>query len=379
MGLVFSCLLFTSQAHADGGAPNLAYVAGAQNGVGVVDIAQQKVTARFSTAEAPSVVLLSPDGSLLYVTQPAHSSVIALAARTGQMICQASFPGHPALLALNFDGTVLYVAGMDETTIMVLDAKTCLPQRSFQAPEPIFWLAVTVSSTGSALNTQIWTAGTTSVDVLDDQGGVVASISVPGGARFITLPGGLTAYVATRQGSILAIDMLTYHVFATLLRGGLFGSMDYNAVTGEIYVPDQNKNQIDVLAPVLSGSGLTTQEPAQVLSVGSSPQSIAITNDGQLGLVALSGGAVDLLDLPERSIAKIIPVGGSPHFIITGSYPPPNVPVPQIPQVSSPTILLIGLCVVLLFAGAVLAVSWLRRRSYKSSLPFLRPAKPLLP
>ena len=150
LGLALLSISPLMQVHADGGAPNLAYVAGASQGVGIIDVAQQKVTGRLAVAGDPYTILLSPDGRLLYVTQPTLGKVTALATKTKQAICSAPFPGHPSLLALSIDGSVLYVAGMNETTIIALDSQTCVLRNSFQTTEPISWLAVTGVSTSNA-------------------------------------------------------------------------------------------------------------------------------------------------------------------------------------------------------------------------------------
>jgi len=364
-------MLLPLQAHADGGAPNLAYVSGASQGIGIIDVGQQKVTQRFAITGDAYTILLSPDGRLLYVTEPARGRVAALAAKTGQMVCNATFPGHPSLLALSIDGTVLYAAGANEATIIAIDARTCTLQHTFQAPEPISWLATAGITTGNALHTQLWVAGMTAVSILDEQGQVLDSIPIEGGARFLSLPGALTAYVSTRQGSIVAVDMLTHQVFASLLQGGMFGPMDYNAITGDIYVVDQQHNQVDVLSPVLNGSGLTPQEPERVIHLNGSPRAIAITNDGQLGFVALSGGKVVMLDIPGRRIIKTIPVGGEPHFIITGPYPPAGVPAPQYAATSSLNITFLVSTIVLAM-GALAGTCWLiwkqrKRGSHRQS------------
>jgi DNA-binding beta-propeller fold protein YncE len=357
-------MLLPLQVHADGGAPNLAYVAGAAQGVGIIDVAQQKLATTFTIAGNPSIILLSPSGRLLYVTEPAPGRVAVLAAKTGQTICNAPFPGHPSLLALSVDGTVLYIAGTNETTIIAIDAQTCALQHTFRTSEPVSWLAATGITTGDTLHTQLWVAEMSAVSVLDEQGQALATIPVAGGPQFLCLPGSLTAYVATRQGSVMAIDMLNHQVFATLLTGGNFGPMDYNAITGDIYVPDQQRNQVDVLSPVLAGSGLTAREPEQVIHLNSSPRSIAITNDGQLGFVALSGGQVAMLDVPGRSLVTTISVGGTPHFIITGPYPPPDVPIPQGTATPPPNLTLLGVIVVLLIGAFFTGCWFLWRNKY---------------
>ena len=369
--LALPAIFFPLQAHADGGAPNLAYVAGTPQGVSVIDVAQQKVNGGFAASGGSSTILLSPDGSLLYVTQPASGQVTALAAKTGQMICTFTFPGHPALLAMNIDRTVLYAAGVHETTIVALDAQTCALQRSFQTTQPITWLATAGITTGTALSTQLWVAGTTAVSILDEQGQVLDSIPIAGGPRFLCLPNELTAYIATGQGSVVAVDMVTHQVFATLLTGGTFGSMDYDAVTGDIYVPDAQHDQVDVLSPVLSGSPLMPQEPQRILRVSGSPRAIAITNDGQFGFVALREGRVDMLDIPGRRIVKTLLVGGEPSFIITGPYPPSDVPTPKLPAAAQPNIPLLALAAALLLA-VLLGACWFiwRYRKSRGSLKF---------
>ncbi|HEY0754565.1 MAG TPA: hypothetical protein VGD98_11420 [Ktedonobacteraceae bacterium] len=348
-------------AYADGGAPNLAYIAGAQQGVGVIDIAQQHIARSFAVAGSPNMLLLSPDGSILYITRPGVGSIVALATKTGQVICNADFPGHPALLALSVDSTALYVAGLDETTLLVLNAQTCTQERSFQVPEPVHWLAATLANVAgdNTPSTQLWLAGPNAVSILDDQGQLQDSIAVAGDPQFLSLPGTLTAYVATRQGSVIALDMVTHRTIGTLLSGGAFGSMDYDAVTGDIYVPDQRLRQVDVLTPVLAGMASLPREPSYTWPMPASPQAVAVTNDGQLGFVALASGQVAMLDIPGQKLINTIAVGGSPRFIIAGVYPPPNVPPSVVQAPFSPVVLFVGfLIVVLMLLGIASGIFW---------------------
>ena len=72
--------LWVPPAYADGGAPQLAYVAGTAQGVSVIDIAQRRVTSTIAITGNPRTVLLSPDGQDLYVAQPEPGRVSVLAA-----------------------------------------------------------------------------------------------------------------------------------------------------------------------------------------------------------------------------------------------------------------------------------------------------------
>jgi DNA-binding beta-propeller fold protein YncE len=104
--------------------------------------------------------------------------------------------------------------------------------------------------------------------------------------------------------------------------------MDYDEMTGEVYVPDEQHKRLDVLAPVNAGS-TPPHQPNRTIDLGVQPRSVAITSDGQLGFVALAGGNVAMLDIPARQVINTIYVGGNPYFIITGMYPPAVGTTPQ--------------------------------------------------
>lgn len=361
--------VFSPAVYADGGAPQLAYVSGSAQGVGVIDIAQRRLTDTMAVTGDPHTILLSLDGHALYVTQPAIGKVAALSSKTGKMLCTASLPGQPSLLALSLDATTLYAAGQGDTRVRALDPTTCAIQRTFETHEPVHGLAVTASTAVNATPAtpnQIWITGNSSLTVFEATGHLLGTIPIPGGPQYICIPGGFTAYVTTSQGSIVAVDLNTRRIIRTLFSGGQFGPLDYDATTGEVYLPDRRHNQLDVLTPITANTTTVPREPARSIRLSGSPQSVAITNDGQLGFVALSNGQVLMLDIPARSIVTSITVGGTPQFIITGLYPPANSPalVPQQALSSSTTQVSSSLLIISLALLGVLLLGsfWLLRR-----------------
>jgi DNA-binding beta-propeller fold protein YncE len=382
--LLFLSLLFlsllSSPAHADGGAPQLAYVAGAAQGISVIDIAQRRVTRTMTVEGNPHTILLSPDGYRLYITQPALGQVAVIEARTGKMLCTARLPGQPSLLALSLDTTVLYVGGPGDTSVRALDPTTCAVQRIFETHAPVYGLAVAASTAANAIPStpnQLWITGTSSLMVFEVNGHLLGSVPVAGGPQDICIPGSFTAYVTTRQGTAVAVNLNTRQVMQTLLRRGQFGPMDYDASTGEIYVPDRQHNQLDVLAPVMADSS-SSPEPVRVFHLNSAPQSVAITSDGQLGFVALSNGRALMLDIPGRSVVTSMAVGGNPHFIITGLYPPASSPAspPQQTTTSRPSVNLVDrfplIALAVLMGVLLLVVLWLLWRYYQKRLAHQR-------
>jgi len=376
--------LFPSPAYADGGAPQLAYVAGSAQGISIIDIAQGSVTGTIAVDGNPRTILLSPDGHALYVTQPTLGRVAVIAAKTGKTLCKASLPGQPSLLALSLDSTVLYAAGQGDTNVRALDPATCTIQRTFETHEPVYGLAVAASTAADATPStpnQLWITGSTALTVFEVNGHLLGSVPVAGGPENICIPGGFTAYVTTRDGTIVAVDLSTRKVVQTPLSGGQFGPMDYDANTSEVYVPDRQHNLLDVLAPITAGTTVTPREPARILRISGSPQSVAITSDGQLGFVALSNGQVLMLDILGRSIIISIAVGGTPHFIITGLYPPVYSPTSSPQQTATqssaamPTSSLLLIISMVLAGVLLLGTLWLSWRYYQKRLAGQRSAR----
>ncbi len=325
-------ILATPVAHADGGAPNLAYVAGTNSGVSVVDVAQQKVTRTISTSGKPDTILLSNDARFLYITEPDQNRVAVLGAKDGNTICTANVPGRPTLMALDLSANnyTLFAAGNGASTVSAIDPTNCTIKHTYSVNGSVYGLAV--AQVGSGINgsngSQLWVADTTSLTYFDDaKQQKLGSLTIPGGPGFISIPPGETVYATTRNGGVIAVDLNDQHI-VPLVTGGSYGAMDYDAITGEVYVPDRTQNQLVVLTPINPGSPIP-HEPSHVVKLDGAPQSVAITSDGQLGFAALANGNIAMVDVPGRQTLQTIRVGGNPTFVITGIYPPALGTTPQ--------------------------------------------------
>ena len=324
-------LYFVPHTYADGGAPNLAYVSGTSPGVSVIDVGQAKVTKTISVAGDPHTILLSQDGGFLYVSQPAVGQVSVIRADTGRIFCTAHLPGKPSLLAIDPDMNSLYAAGLGSAQVTAIDPTNCKILHTFGVNGPVYGLAVALTA-GSSINgstsNQLWVASTDGLMIFDDQTQqTLGAVPLPDGPQYLSIPPGETVYVTTRQGSVDAISLKTRKV-RKILNGGIFGSMDYDALTGEVYVPDEQHTVLDVLSPVDTSSTALPKEPERVIHMDDTPESVAITNDGLLGFIALRGGKIAMFDLIAHRLVYTVVVGGTPHFIITGLYPPPVLETP---------------------------------------------------
>src|SRR5437660_2075753 len=124
LAFILFCLPFSPKASADGGAPNLAYVAGTPPGVSVIDVGQAKVTKTIAVAGDPHMILLSPDGQFLYAAQASLGQVAVINAKTGQTVGAGHLQGHPTVMALSLDATDLYEAAEVGANVSALDRAT---------------------------------------------------------------------------------------------------------------------------------------------------------------------------------------------------------------------------------------------------------------
>jgi hypothetical protein len=336
---------------ADGGAPNLAYVTGTARGIGVIDIFKQQETSTLNVTGDPDMILLSVDGRMLYVTEPALKQVAIIATATKTTLCTAAYPGHPTLLTLDPGTNMLYTAGTDATDVEAIDPMTCAVRITMKTNAPVTGLAVAIVGRGiqGGNGNQLWVANSQGLTIFDSAGKQLAQVPMQDQPHYLCIPPGPIAYVTTGQGTIDAVTLQSRQVLPHLLTGGSFGPMDYDAVTGDVYVPDRQNHRIDVLSPIASATAAPPREPLRVISLSDAPQAIAITSDGQLGFIAVQDGTVVMVDIPGRSVVNTFHIGGQPQFIVTGLYPSL---LSLTPQQSS----LLGILDNLLHYGAALVV-----------------------
>jgi YVTN family beta-propeller protein len=339
---LFVLLRRSPDVRADGGAPNLAYVAGSGTAAGdlaIIDISQRRVVGSVAVGQHPAGVVLSTDGRYAYVTESRGNALAIVDANARQVTATIPVGPGPTSLALDLAQTpnLLYIANSGGSSVSVVDPAAQQVRATIPVGLHPSGIAVALSGTGIAetelddAEVYVANSGSDTVSVISTKRRrVIATIPAPGGPLGITIPqtGGV-AYVSTRAGTVLALSLATHQLAGVVLRTGAgpLGTMDYDAVTGQIYVPDPSANAVEVLAPVATTTNGTLTalptEPVRVLHIAGAPVAVAITFEGSYGFVAQrTSGAVTLLDAATHQIQATISVGGAPQAIVTGPYPP---------------------------------------------------------
>lgn len=364
-------------AQADGGAPNLAYVAGAGphgDELAIIDVANRKVTGHVSLTSNPSAVLLSFDGRSAYVAERDAGRLAVVDASTKQVSATIALGGAPQALALSSLNGVptLFVTlrGANQVAFVQPGSRSVVahvPVGNDPAGEALAAPANGIQ-TSDINDEELYVANTASdtVSVISIvQRKVIATIPAPGGPLGVVVPNTSNmAYVSTQAGTLLALSIPQHKLLGTVLRlpaGHVAGQMDYNAATGEVYVPDPAGNAVLVVVPASSyGDHLQVpDEPERTLALDGAPTAVAITFDGAYVFVAeRDRGDVVMLDAARHEILSTMAVGGAPVAIVTGAYPPA---VSQ--QTSSNTGFMVLVVVVLVLAMVYAVFVTLRLRA----------------
>ena len=369
--LAWFALGFAPVARADGGAPNLAYVSGAQGGIAIIDIASQKVSARISLSGDPRGMVLSADSRFLYVALAGKNGVGVIDANTKQETIIYPTGLAPTSLTLDLvDPSHLWVANTGGNTVTVLNPDSGKELATIAVGQQPMSVAIAGPATGipetdGSSEVIVANHNDKSLTMIGSESfKVITTISLPEAPLWVTVPGlGGTAYIATDQGHLYGLTLATHQLFGPIFSGQQFRFMDYDATSGNIYVPDSAANVVNVLHPVNSGSQIPTKLPAQPArppyQLSGAPWSIAVTSDGSLGLVGQhDSGDVTILDVPGHSVLSKVHVGGAPQFVLAGPYPP-------LVNRQTSQVLLIVIYVVaglLLIGGIAWLVLWIRKQ-----------------
>jgi YVTN family beta-propeller protein len=378
IGLIATyALLGVPIARLDGGAPNLAYVAGGgANGhdLVILDVAKRAVAGRVDLGAVGSSVALSIDSHYVYVTLPS-TGMVAVIDATRQVVA-ASIPvgaePRAAIRGYSRGTVVLFVTVSGKNAVALVNPDT----RHILAT-----IAVGANPSGEALASQgtgivdtdindaelyVANTGADTISVISaDQQKVIATIPVPGHPLQVVVPatGGI-AYVATTTGAIYALSLARHFMLGMLVQlpsHSAPGQMDYDAITGQIYVPDTAAGIVEVLAPATDSDAPQAThfppEPARSVALSGGPNAVAITFDGAYGFVAeRNSGRVAMLDVASRQALATISVGGAPDAVLTGAYPPPA------PAQPPHTTIYVGSALVILLLIALGGyVVWVRR------------------
>jgi len=242
------------------------------DGIGVFDVAQQKVVRVIKGGSDPENFDISKDGSQLYVSNEDESAVSVVDIASGNVLRSVKVGGQPEGVRATPDGKLVYVTSEETGTISVLDPAA---------------------------------------------GKIVKTFKVGHRPRSVAfLPDGSKAYInAENDGGIVLVDAVKQQMIQPIPLGKP-GTIKPMAV---LLSPDATKLYVS------TGRGhqvftvdTNTNKPTGSVEVGPRPWGIAVSTDGKT-LYSANGPSNDIsvVDLMSNAVLKKIPCGKGPWGVIT--------------------------------------------------------------
>jgi YVTN family beta-propeller protein len=241
------------------------------DGIGVFDVAQNKVVRMIKAGSDPENFDVSRDGTQLFISNEDDSAVSVVDIAAGNVVRSAKVGGQPEGVKATPDGKLVWVTSEETGTISVLDPAT---------------------------------------------GKILKTFKVGHRPRSVAfLPDGSKAYInAENDGSVVLADAVQQKMIQTIPLGKA-GEIKPMAVllspdAGKLYVSTGRGRQVFTI-------DTSTNQVAGSVEVGPRPWGIALSPDGKT-LYSANGPSndVSVVDLATNTVLRKVKAGGSPWGVI---------------------------------------------------------------
>ena len=241
------------------------------DGIGVFDVAQQKVVRTIKAGSDPENFDLNHDGSQMYVSNEDDSAVSVVDTASGTVVKSAKIGGQPEGVKVTPDGKLVWVTSEEAGTVSVLDPAA---------------------------------------------GKILKAFKVGHRPRSVAfLPDGSKAYVnAENDGGVVLVDAVKMQMIKPIPLGkpGVIKPMAVliSPDAAKLYVSTGRGHQVFTI-------DTATNKAAGSVEVGARPWGIAVSPDGKT-LYSANGPSNDIsvVDLATNTVVKKIKCGSGPWGVV---------------------------------------------------------------
>lgn len=247
----------------------------AADGVGVIDVATQRVVRKINVGSDPEEFDVSADGSQLFVSNEDVSTASAIDIATGEVTHIVPLAAEPEGVAISPDGKRLYVTcetGGDVFVIDIASFKVVGHVKVGQRPRSVVFLqggkvAVVPSESGG----QLYAIDTASIEVLK-------TIPLPLRSRPMRVavsPDGSRLYASTgRGGTVVVLDAGSFAVIDNIKVGQRPWGIALSPDGRHLFTANGPSNDVSVV-------DLKTGKEVSRVQAGTSPWGVAIVKTGR--------------------------------------------------------------------------------------------------
>ena len=303
-------------------------------------------------------IAVTPDGSRIYITNPANNSLVVFDVQTVQQIAEITVGTQPQAVGIVPDGTRAYVANTGSNDVSVVDINPASPTyHTVIGRVPVGSSPVDIDVSPIGPSVYVLNQGSNNVEVIDANRGnatfdqVTTTVNTGTGTTSIKIkPDGSTMFVTNSVG-FEVVNLGTGQITNTVSLGSPGISIDVTP-DGSLALVLTQSGDLDA---VILTAGTQQYQVVTTVNTGSGSTSIKIRPDGTLAYVTNGDGNTVLVfqisvtnssavsSLPPRQVSLTlvtsIPVGQFPTSL---AFDPSGRPLGFVVNTASGTITLIG-------------------------------------
>jgi YVTN family beta-propeller protein len=242
----------------------------AADGIGIIDVAQQKLVKKLPVGTDPEEFALSRSGQQLYISNEDAKSASVVSLKSGRIEHVVPIAQEPEGVATSPDGRSFYVTCEAGGDVFVVDTRSDRVIGNFKVPprprsvaflpgEPIAFIPSESTGQLNVIDTVLYK--------------VVRTVTLPEGSRPMSVkvsPDGRRVYVSNGRGATVSVlDSHSYELLATIAVGPRAWGMVLSPDGKYLYTANGPSNDISVV-------DLTTNKELQRVKVGEGPWGLTV-------------------------------------------------------------------------------------------------------
>lgn len=283
----------------------------------IIDTGDQRQLARVEVGDEPIQVLLSRDGSKLFVSTLSANEIAVLETNTFRLLDRIEVALQPLDMSLSGDGRTLYVSNSGAASITAIDVATHTAR--VLSLSQIGRGPYGIAATGS--NIYVTDIGRAQVIVLDGVGRELERIDVPDVPRSLALsPDGARLYVTSLSaGELTVIGVPENAIVATVtLPVAAAFAVEPSPDGGKVYLTANEDGILIVL-------DARRNEIVKTIQIGANPRDISISPQGDRVFVTnAQSNEIYVLDAQSDDVLEVYSAAGTPRGIAIANPPAPT-------------------------------------------------------
>lgn len=290
------------------------------NTVNVINTATNDITATVSVGKEPAGIVITPDGSKVYVANYGSNSVSVINTSSNAVLKTVSVGLNPIGISVSPDSKWVYVANSGSNTVSVVNTTTNTVAATVNVGA--YPIGVCVSTDGKLVYVVNYNSNKVSV-INSATNTLKATISVGNNPHSVCIsPDGKRIYV-TNWGSntVSIINSETNVIVATITVGSYPVEVIVSPDNKFVYVVNSYSNTVSVL------NTITNTVVATVL-VGNNPYGVTVSHDNKWVYVTNNNSDfLNIINTDNNTVSESVTIGNSHSSIALGYLTPCDISV----------------------------------------------------